>query len=225
MGYLRCKISVNRFYRSQEGQGSQFTLVIPSRSPQNALPPERPPGKGEEWVLVMDAIAKTLEAWPSLLTDLGYGVMIARTEIEGVEKARRFQPKFIFLNPDLPLLSGWDVLTLLKSAAETRYITIILTEKPIELTAISPISPFNHRILEADDLDQAEMLTQVWEVDGVGLDGRALNRSRDYLIALSQCPHLATLPLIIFELSTAEIANQIPGLTVFPCLLLDENPA
>jgi hypothetical protein len=68
------------------------------------------------------------------------------------------------------------------------------------------------------------MIAQVWEVDVVVLDGRGLNPARDYLIQLSQCPRLATLPLVILDLPTAEIANQIPGLTVFPCLILDENP-
>lgn len=283
-------------FGSKEGQGSQFTLILPLQATDGA-PPEEPKrssqgtGREGDWVLVVDAIAHTLEALSSPLTELGYAVMVARTGLEAIEKARRLQPKAIFLNPNLPLLSGWDVLTLLKSAPETRHITVILTQNPAErpltqtfsedswlsppysleslsqilqqprttkdtptsvtrsltilhlfptvehlsqpgsipkfpfdLALISQLSPFNHRILEADDLEQAEMLTQVWEVDVVVLDGRELNPAQDYLIALSQCPRLATLPLVILDLTTAEMANQVRGLTVFPCLLAAENP-
>lgn len=40
--------------------------------------------------------------------------------------------KAVFLNPLLPLLSGWDVLTLLKSDATTRHIPVIVTATAAE---------------------------------------------------------------------------------------------
>jgi CheY-like chemotaxis protein len=61
------------------------------------------------------------------LTSLGYWFAIARSGTEALEKARRLQPGAIFLNPLLPLLSGWDVLTLLKSDAATSEIPVIVT--------------------------------------------------------------------------------------------------
>jgi len=52
------------------------------------------------------------------LTSLGYLVVIARSGTEALERSG--DCRAVFLNPLLPLLSGWDVLTLLKSDATTR---------------------------------------------------------------------------------------------------------
>lgn len=78
-------------------------------------------------ILVVEAVGRYIEEITEQLTGLGYRVAIARSGCEAVEKARRLQPKAIFLNPVLPLLSGWDVLTLLKSEDLTRRIPVIVT--------------------------------------------------------------------------------------------------
>ena len=119
-------------FLSKEGKGSEFTLLLPS-SPQN---------RGEEldWgvlevqenhfnrlVLVVEAFPQFIEDSMELLSGLGYRIAIARSGTEALEKARRLQPQAIFLNPLLPLLSGWDVLTLLKSDTATHQIPAIVT--------------------------------------------------------------------------------------------------
>lgn len=53
--------------------------------------------------------------------------MVARSGTEAVEKARCLQPRAILLNPLIPLLSGWDVLTLLKTDLKTHQIPVIVT--------------------------------------------------------------------------------------------------
>lgn len=83
-------------------------------------------------MLVVEAAPRFIENLTDQLTDLGYRVVIARSGTEALEKARRLQPGAIFLNPLLPLLSGWDVLTLLKSDVQTRQIPVIVTSTRVE---------------------------------------------------------------------------------------------
>ena len=106
---------------SQVGKGSQFTLLLPP-SPRQ-IPPTRP---RDPFILIIEAVPKYIENLTVHLVDLGYRFVIARTGTEAVEKARQLQPCLILLNPVLPLLSGWDVLTLLKSDSTTKSIPVIL---------------------------------------------------------------------------------------------------
>jgi len=237
-------------------------------------------------VLVVEAVARYIEDLTEQLKSLGYRVVIARSGTEAVEKARRLQPKAIFLNPLLPLLSGWDVLTLLKSDAATRYIPVIVTatgaEKdqafangsdgflnlPVKHQDLVPllenlvtqpvgysgfdneqvtptITPLrilrlvepnlesvdsrpalgDHRVIEVDDLDQAELLARVWKFDVILLDASG-SVAEGYLERLIQHPILAEIPLVTCDVATTLAASQIPGLSVFPCLISssgDEN--
>ncbi|MCX7595401.1 MAG: ATP-binding protein, partial [Fischerella sp.] len=296
-------------FLSREGKGSQFTLLLPPSPPQKIGEKEGAKARGEECsptspagiktpaylprsdapplenhlnslVLVVEAVARYIEDLTEQLTGLGYRVVIARSGCEAVEKARRLQPQAIFLNPLLPLLSGWDVLTLLKSDATTRQIPVIVTatgaEKeqafanradgflnlPVEHRFLAPLleslcaipqekhnkaerraSPIHiplrilrlvnpqadclvdfhpllqqHRVIEVDDIEQAELLARVWQFDVVLLDAD-MPVSGIYLQKLSKHPRLATLPLVTCDVATTQTASQIPGLSVFPCLM------
>jgi len=129
-------------FLSKQDKGSQFTLLLPPS------PPYKRAGEAEEaggefltrhlplathqkhynrLVLVVEAAPRFIEDVTEQLTSLGYWFAIARSGTEALEKARRLQPGAIFLNPLLPLLSGWDVLTLLKSDAATSEIPVIVT--------------------------------------------------------------------------------------------------
>ncbi|BAY33648.1 CBS sensor hybrid histidine kinase [Nostoc carneum NIES-2107] len=296
-------------FLSREGKGSQFTLLLPPSPPKtgfseqeeenidyadtantrtigrttsahqlvNTATPQATSSK--RLVLVVEAVARYIEDLTDQLKGLGYRVVIARSGTEAVEKARRLQPKAVFLNPLLPLLSGWDVLTLLKSDVATRHIPLIVTatgaEKdqafanradgflslPVQHPALVPlletlcatpansqsgldsndlsvmktplrilrlvnpeletINPYpslrEHRVIEVDDLDQAELLARVWQFDVVLLDVET-PVAQAYLQQLSQHPRLAALPLVTCDVVTTLAASQIPGLSVFPCL-------
>jgi len=256
---------------SQVGKGSEFTLLLPSEQRINVN------SYTNKLVLIVEAVAGYIENLHGMLRDLGYQVVIARSGTEALEKARKLQPALIFLNPTLPQLSGWDVLTLLKSDV-TQIIPIIITSYkadkqkalengatgflslPIEKQALKRLikeaiemvstpledltilclhpepenigwvgssiysqldfvlSMQSCRILEADDLDQAELLTRVWEINVVIIDGK-LEDPLGYLQTLSEYDSLAKKPLITLDEKTTEAANLINGLSVFPCLI------
>jgi signal transduction histidine kinase/CheY-like chemotaxis protein len=78
-------------------------------------------------VLVVESGVRYLNDIIEQLTELDYRVAIARSGTEALEKVRKLLPCAVLLNPNLPLLSGWDVLTLLKSNPETQGIPLIIT--------------------------------------------------------------------------------------------------
>lgn len=279
-------------FLSKEGKGSQFTLLLPPSPPKTGFADgevgrwgggERtsphPPTSSKRLVLVVEAAPRFIEDLTEQLTDLGYRVVIARSGTEALEKARRLQPGAVFLNPLLPLLSGWDVLTLLKSDTATRHLPVIITatraEKeqaflnraddflslPVQqqvlqqiltrfcatipftqsgrgvsrstrtdnpLTILRLVTPdsslltpdsslLNYRVLEADDLEQAELLARFWQPEVILLDA-AIPDPLPYLKQLSQHPILKGLPLVTLNAATTQAANQVTGLSVFPCL-------
>jgi signal transduction histidine kinase/CheY-like chemotaxis protein len=283
-------------FLSTEGKGSSFTVLLPPSPP----PKKAEKTKGQEdnisaclstpiiqnqrnrLVLIVEAAPRFIENLTEQLTNLGYRFAIARSGTEALEKARRLQPGTIFLNPLLPLLSGWDVLTLLKSDAATSNIPIVVTatraEKdqtfanqadeflslPVEkqalqkvLTRFCPISPIpksnsnaaktaketpltilrlvnfhslslnpaslaQHQVLEADDLEQAELIAKVWQPDVVLLD-EPISEPIAYLKKLSQYSSLKNLPIVTLDVSTTQAANQVTGLAIFPCLTSAEK--
>ncbi|GBF79833.1 two-component sensor histidine kinase [Aphanothece sacrum FPU1] len=273
-------------FTSKVDQGSQFTVLLPPSAPgeENSLSPSHYPNP---LILIVEAIPKYIEDLMDKLTKLHYRVVIARTGTEAVEKARQLQPFAVFLNPLLPLLSGWDVLTLLKSDPQTQRIkvfvctiqpneplsqmnradgflsvpadlsalqTLLGCEKPtptvttrpltilrlypnfttvkgfstessprLNLALLDQLSQFNHRILEADDLEQAQMLAYVWNIDVIVVDGRFLDDPLTYLRSLSEYLELAELPLVTLDIKTTQAANQISKLSVFPCLIPEDE--
>jgi signal transduction histidine kinase/ActR/RegA family two-component response regulator len=289
-------------FLSREGKGSQFTLLLPPSSPKaifidsEDIPenereidnsphqnlnnsPQSQPTSSQRLVLVVQAVGQYIEELSEQLKGLGYRVVIARSGTEALEKARRLQPKAIFLNPLLPLLSGWDVMTLLKSDILTRHINVVVTATAAEkeqaftrqadgflslpvkhqalaslLEKLSQASKFQdseienndmnpknvplrilrlvnpelesvnlypslkqHRVIEVDDLDQADLLARVWQFDVILLDMQ-VSANQTYLQQLTKHQRLATLPLVTCDVATTLAASQIPGLSVFPCL-------
>ncbi|MCT7948544.1 ATP-binding protein [Ancylothrix sp. C2] len=271
---------------SCEGKGSEFTLLLPPQPPEQNSTPRTSSSPRHRLVLIVEAVPRFIEQLSSQLTSLGYRVVIARTGTEALDKARRFSPEVIFLNPVLPMLSGWDVLTLLKSDAVTCNIPTVIAatqaEKeqafqlradgflrlPVQLEALRGVlaklgsqhqerttrltvlrlnirscnfkgadtptteefptvdrlnnllHQYDYRVLEAEDLEGAEMLARVWQPDVVLLDsGESLSDADEFFKKYSQnCPRLACLPLVTLDRLTTEAASLVPGLAVFPCL-------
>jgi signal transduction histidine kinase/CheY-like chemotaxis protein len=268
-------------FTSVPNQGSQFTLLLPPVPPQAtesdfdlAAPTSLSASASDRnrLVLIVEADAERLDERVEQLTELGYRVIIARAGTEAIEKARRLQPTAILLNPLLPLLSGWDVLKLLKTDETTCNIPIVVTAVRVEkdqayqngadgflnlpvdtdvlerclkrlvqppapkqfdpvadITVLhlyegSPsftlVSNQHHcRVLEVDDLEQADLLARVWKPDVVLID-HVETEVHSFMQQLSQASSLADLPLITLTAELTRAANQIPGLAVFPYLAM-----
>ncbi|HEY9647776.1 MAG TPA: ATP-binding protein [Chroococcidiopsis sp.] len=277
-------------FTSVEGKGSQFTLLLPP------VPPQADPSLGHalehdpirlstsnRLVVLVEAGPTSLNRLSGQLEELGYRVAIARSGTEALEKIRRLQPAIVFLNPVLPSLSGWDVLTLLKTDRDTRHIPVIVTATQAErqqakvigadgflacpartvaleaaIDRLIPASvavevqnipsnlvilhlcadpsdpnnpatpapkldlnaifyPYHCRILEVDDIAQADLLARVWKPDVLLVEGTVLD-PLSYLKQLSQFPFLEALPVVTLTPEMTQAANQISRLTVYPCL-------
>lgn len=313
-------------FLSQEGQGSQFTILLPpvppektplsrsredqdgvevahwtARYPGGRVPLHTQTGLSDEnlsgepiarlrtaspnrLVLLVETAPPCIDLLTDQLTGLGYQVVVARSGTEAIEKVRRLQPCVILLNPILPLLSGWDVLTLLKSKSDTQQIPVILTamgrdeqqsdrnqadgflslpvstatlqqtlQQILATTVSLPATPrassystilyfhfdsigetelspavqltqflqqHHFRILQSDDVRQADLLARVWQPKMILLD-RSLPDPPLFLQQFKDYPGLTALPLVTLDAETTRLANQIPGLQVFPCLAPD----
>lgn len=81
----------------------------------------------------------------------------------------------------------------------------------------------SYRVIEAEGLEQADMLARIWQLDVVVLDSVRIREPLAYLRSFQQSSHLASLPTIVLDSQTSAAANQIKGLTVYPCLLPANN--
>ncbi len=278
-------------FTSEEHHGSQFTLLLPPEPPQSVAQTEThdsPPASlrseslatatPARLALVVEASPHNLNDLSMHLTELGYRIAVARSGPDALEKARQLQPRVILLNPVLPVLSGWDVLTLLKARDDTRNIPVVITASKLEpdhpqrsqadaclglpilhqslestlaklhalnrsepparshvvIVYLNPVEAeitntrtlqvnhllheYNFRVLESDNLEQAELLAKVWKAQVVVLNQTPADPA-SYLSQFVQCPYLASLPLITLDTATTQAANQMPDLAVFPCLM------
>lgn len=278
---------------SREQYGSQFTLLLPNRSEPPASPLAQvsadalTPWFGEgrtRFALVVDGETARVESLVDYLAAAGYRVLLARSGPEALAKARQMQPRAIFLNPVLPMLSGWDVLTLLKADAATQDLPVVLLgdrhDRPVlpktvvdwlplpverspvqsvldrlmavssssrQLTLLwlvpssvrSPLSEarspadstierlfhqHHYRVVEVDDLEQADMLAKVWKPDVVLLARTIPTEDLEmYLQEFCEYASLTRLPLVTLDATTTAAANRTTtsegrSLQVFPCL-------
>jgi signal transduction histidine kinase len=265
-------------FTSQVGQGSQFTLLLPVHSQRTTA------DKGKKLVLLVTTNPQLRAELTDRLVAWGYYVTIARSGTEALSKARQLQPCSIAIEPQIPQLSGWDVLTLLKADETTRSLKVVIVSsetdrdrakrdradgflslplqesdfrntlsacnispsplsKQLTLLWLTPdhqttptpsieranLSALLHqhhcRVLEVDDLEQADLLARVWKPHVVLVDSTiAIANSPTYLEELSNYSHLSSLPLVTLDADTTQAANQIldrdgnPILQVFPCL-------
>ncbi|HIK55175.1 MAG TPA: response regulator [Synechococcales cyanobacterium M55_K2018_004] len=280
---------------SVEGKGSRFTLLlpaVPAASQQDSRACKRDSttsvSTDRRLALVVESHLQQVEEVVTQLEALGCRVAIARSGTEALEKIRRLRPAVVLLSPYLPLLSGWDVLTLVKANRETQAIPVVMVGTSAEQAramasgaddfvllplpplglkdvlapflkplAPSPPDPLPHpailtilhlrleeaapedvsqrcndrlpidlphllqpypcRVLQVDDLEQAELLVRVWKPQVVLLDG-ILADPVATLQPLKEYPLLASLPFVTLTPENTQAANQVKGLSVYPCL-------
>jgi PAS domain S-box-containing protein len=108
--------------RSAPGKGSVFTLRFPAVLRTNAAPARvdaaaaAAAGQGlERIVLLIDDEESARDLAARSLTRLGFDVRSAESGEEGLAKARALRPSLIVLDINLPDVTGWDVLTVLRT--------------------------------------------------------------------------------------------------------------
>jgi signal transduction histidine kinase/DNA-binding response OmpR family regulator len=269
---------------STEGVGSEFTLLLPPSPPsRNPIPTQKAVEvNSNRLVLLVEAVPQVIETLNEQLRDLGYRVAIARSGTEALEKARQLQPCLMLLNPLLPLLSGWDVLTLLKADPKTSNIPVLVVatraEKqqaqqhqadgflslPVDLQTLAqrlesfsangkattieklillhikpnvdPLSPQTatelsttlsshphtpkYRLLEVNDLDQANLLAQYWHPDLILLEGM----TPEDLDLYAQQENLTPLPVLTLDYGSTEVMQKMPNLAVYPAHPSPQTP-
>lgn len=84
-------------------------------------------------------------------------------------------------------------------------------------------SNYRYRIIEADGVAQAHTLARIWQLDIIVLEGHQLANPLQYLQLLQTSEYLSAVPLITLDNKTTQAANQIKGLSVYPCLLPVEH--
>ena len=76
-------------------------------------------------ILVIDDTAIAIRSLNNMLKDF-YEILIAKSGLQGIESAKKYKPDLILLDLVMPEMSGFDVLNVLKSDADTRDIPVIL---------------------------------------------------------------------------------------------------
>ena len=104
---------------SEPEVGSTFTFTLPIQVPSATLP-------AGLTMLVIEDDQRSAELLRIFLEEGGFSVTVARDGNEGLEAARRIRPAAIILDLLLPQVSGWDVLTQLKSDPALADIPVVI---------------------------------------------------------------------------------------------------
>ncbi|NJK35888.1 MAG: hybrid sensor histidine kinase/response regulator, partial [Oscillatoriales cyanobacterium SM2_2_1] len=220
---------------SQEGVGSQFTILLPPEPPLPAEVMEPVPVSRSRLVLLAATLPDDIAVIAHWLTDWGYRLVVARTGPEALEKARQLLPGVILLSPELPVLSGWDVLALLKQEDRRQRLVMVLqptdgvmmpadgvVRKPITADslgavfapmAIAPRTPKVLYLRGAEELTIEEPALRLLEVEDLS-QGNLLSRiwRPDVLLIHGDRPSLNT-----------ELASLSGAMSQLPILLLSRN--
>ena len=117
---------------SRPGEGSTFTIMLPTRSdgPAQVKPADAPriaaEVNGVATVLIVDDDPAARELLTASLKSTGYRLVHASSGTEALALARTVRPDAITLDVMMPKPDGWDVLTALKADADLYDIPVII---------------------------------------------------------------------------------------------------
>lgn len=77
-------------------------------------------------ILIVDDDAYIVHLLEVVLRGRGYGVDSASDGVEALAKIQESMPDMVLLDVAMPQLSGWDVLSALRAAANTRELPVIM---------------------------------------------------------------------------------------------------
>ncbi len=115
---------------STAGQGTTFTLRLPVQMPeqQHEEPAvaEPSPAAGRQTVLVIDDDPAQRDLMVRFLERQGFAVETAANGHDGLEMARRLNPRAITLDVMMPHIDGWTVLQQLKADPDLARIPVVI---------------------------------------------------------------------------------------------------
>ncbi len=111
---------------SQEGVGSEFTILLPYNSTSQT------DNQTNNLVLIGETQTRDMNHLINLLRSAGYQVVIARSGIEALEKIRLLRPLAGIVSANLPVLSGWDILHTLRQEQPSYLHRIAVAIRPGE---------------------------------------------------------------------------------------------
>ena len=95
------------------------------QAPVSSIPDERLTiSPKDPSILIIEDDPVFAELLSNICKEKGFLFLASATGEEGIELARRYLPKGILLDINLPGMNGWEVLENLKSFSETRHIPV-----------------------------------------------------------------------------------------------------
>jgi len=147
--------------KSEHAVGSCFTAAIPRRydAGQGRTQSITASSEPQRTVLIIDDEDVSRYLLRQLL-DGAYRTVEAKTGMEGIEQAHRVRPDVIFLDLNMPELSGFETLDKLKIAPATRDIpVVVVTGQKLDPHVQAQLAQRTAAFLAKDVLARAEALT------------------------------------------------------------------
>lgn len=136
---------------SEVGQGSCFTVQIPDicilehpAPPTSAIAPIL--HSASRTILVIEDVSSAVEQTIRYLAEVGLNTVVHTTGQGALEVAIEAQPALIILDILLPDLSGWDVLTQLKSHPQTQTIPVVIASVMDERSRAMALGAFDYLV-------------------------------------------------------------------------------
>jgi signal transduction histidine kinase/CheY-like chemotaxis protein len=157
---------------STPGVGSIFSVIIP-RHFKEVVESKRPTASSEPTVLVVDDDEVSRYLLKNLLHGANFRVSEASNGIEGLQTAQAVIPKVVFLDLNMPDLSGFEVLERLKNEPRTAEIPVIIyTSKVLddkEISSLSKAAAILPKNLTSRD-EQLQIVSAVFKRVGLNIE-------------------------------------------------------
>lgn len=115
----------------------------------------------------------------------------------------------------IDVLDRWCFPRLVAPVEESTFERPLLNQTVLRLGLLHDISLPHLRLLEAEDLEQADLLVEIWQPDVLIWDLPA-----DAVAHLENHPKLRKLPMITLAEDSSRAIHQLGDVMVFPCLNL-----